>query len=238
MPIMRHGPPTIIAQNTDRIVSFPLILHRRPNIATQFNFADCIESGLKEDGHRIWGFVIYRCDYESDDDWKEFMARLQYRIKDELEYYNGLELLDSLAITVFDDKSLFDDASTTTVREHFDNWSATAPEKEQGTGEGNAQRYRYCIQVDAASLESVVKDAPAPPATDTTCDGFVNLIWRYWEPHSPDPRDAPQSPIEGCTEDDVGWMMVAYCTKMSWWGWRTISVIEVPGIGNTDVLPK
>lgn len=180
---------------------------RKPDMHTQNNTADNIERYLEEDGHRKWGFVIYRCTYENNSDWEEFMARLRYRIRNTLEFYNGLDMMDSLLLTVFDDKSLFDDASTMSVREHFKQWTATAPAIEQGEGVAAsvAQRYRFCIQVDEAALESVVRDAP-----DASTDGFVNLIWKDWAPRAPDPREPEEEEIEGCTQHDVGWMMVAY----------------------------
>jgi hypothetical protein len=157
--------------------------------------------------------VIYRCTYGSDSDWEEFMRRLRYQIQHTLEFYNGLDLMDSLSLTVFEDPSIFDDASTSAIREHFKQWAATAPQQEQCTGPALSQRYRYCIQVDAEALESVIHDAPAPPLPDATTDGFVNLIWRDWEPTS-DPREPVEEPIEGCTQEDVGWMMVAYADVM------------------------
>jgi hypothetical protein len=64
--------------------------------------------------------------------------------------------MDSLELTVFDIPSIFDDASTSAIREHFKQWAATALQHEQGTGPGLSQRYRYCIQVDDEALESVI----------------------------------------------------------------------------------
>jgi hypothetical protein len=77
--------------------------------------------------------VIYRCTYESDDDWGRFMERLRGQIRYSLETYNGLNMMDSLSITIFEDLSILDSASTSVVREHFKQWAATAPQQEQGT---------------------------------------------------------------------------------------------------------
>lgn len=190
---------------------------RTPETPAFLNNADNIERYLQEDGHQTWGFVIYRCTYKSDVDWATFIARLRYRIQEALEMYNGLDMMDRLALTVIEDKLVLDDASTAVVREHFKQWTATALEQEQGavTAEGVspvpslAQRYRYCILVDEGSLESVVEDAPAPPLNDATSDGFVVLVWKDWVPlHNP--RDHVEEPLEGWTVHDVGWMMVAY----------------------------
>ena len=180
---------------------------RTPQYSTHNNQADNIERYLQEDGHRTWGFVIYRCTYESDDDWDQFMERLRDQIRRTLESCNGLDMMDSLSITVFEDRSILDGASTSVVREHFKQWAATAPQQEQGTGPALSQRYRYCVQMDAVALESIIHDAPQ---LDTFGDGFVNLIWKDWEPSRPDHREEVEESIEGCTQHEVGWMRVAY----------------------------
>src|SRR2546423_15191719 len=94
---------------------------RTPQYSTHNNNADNIERYLQEDGHRTWGFVIYRCTYESDDDWGQFMERLRDQIRCTLEIDNGLDMMDSLSITVFEDRSILDGASTSVVREHSSN---------------------------------------------------------------------------------------------------------------------
>jgi hypothetical protein len=170
---------------------------------TNLNNADNIERYLQEDGHRTWGLVIYRCTYDSDDDWNKFMELLRNHIRQTLEFYNGLDILDSLSLTIIEDRSILDDASTSVVRELFKQWAATALEQEQGEGigPGLSQRYRYCIQVDDEALESIIEDES---------DAFINLIQKDWEPHTPNAREPAEDPIEDCTLHDVGWMMVAY----------------------------
>ena len=49
-----------------------------PEQDTAFNNADNVGRQLQEDGHKIWGWVIYRCTYANDEEWAEFMARLRY----------------------------------------------------------------------------------------------------------------------------------------------------------------
>lgn len=193
------------------------VSRRTPPWSTHHNNADNIERFLQEDGHRTWGFVIYRCTYESDEAWDQFLKRLRHQIQLALRAYNGLDMMDSLSLTVVEDRSLLDDASTSVVREHFKQWAATAPQQEQGTGPGLSQRYRYCVQVDADALESVVEDGSETPEIDTVADGFVNLIWKDWSPEPFTPPRFPEpeeEPIEGCTLQDVGWMMVAWQSLM------------------------
>jgi hypothetical protein len=97
---------------------------------------------LNPQGHQIWGFVVYRCTYESDDDWDKFMECLKHEIEGTLKLCNGLDMMVSLRITVLEDKSKFDGASDSVIREHFKHWVATAPQEEQGTTAGCSRRYR------------------------------------------------------------------------------------------------
>ncbi|MCJ1361076.1 hypothetical protein MMC16_000173 [Acarospora aff. strigata] len=186
------------------------ISQRTPEYDTRLNTADEIERGLQRDNHRTWGLVIYRCTYKSDADWSEFMIRLRYQIQSALECYNGLDMLESLDMTVFEDRVSLDGAGKSAVREQFEKWTATAPEAEQSTGAGESQRYRYCIHVDAEALESVVYHARAPPQREAGGPGFVNLVSRYWEPDTSDLMEKEAEPVEGSELQDVGWMKVGY----------------------------
>jgi hypothetical protein len=114
---------------------------------TRFNNADNIERYLQEDGHRTWELVIYRCTYGSDSDWNKFLALLRDRIKEALECYKGLDLLEGLSLEVVEDQSVFDDASMSVVHKHFKCWAVIALGQEQGLciGPGLSQRYRYCV---------------------------------------------------------------------------------------------
>jgi hypothetical protein len=82
---------------------------RTLKLPTNHNTADHIERYLQKDGHRTWGFVIYRCTYDNNDEWNEFMERLRYRIRQTLEFYNGLNLMDSFSLTVIEDCEKLDD---------------------------------------------------------------------------------------------------------------------------------
>ncbi|KIM94592.1 hypothetical protein OIDMADRAFT_21352, partial [Oidiodendron maius Zn] len=100
------------------------------------------------------------------------------------DFYNGRDILEKFALTVLEDQSAFDRASTDTIRRHFQQWSLTAYPAEQqhqdGACIGRSPRYHYAIQVDLEALNSVVHDAPAPPANDTTMKGWVKLIDKSW----------------------------------------------------------
>ena len=207
---------------------------RNPNMSWQNNDADLIERQLIEDGHRTWGFVIYRSIYDSDDDWSEFLRRLRFQMEDMFDYFNGRDILDQFSLTVIEDRSLFDGASTQAIRAHFQRWSLAAyrteQQPEEGGGEeggsasgsgdsqvriGRSPRYRFAVQVDAESLHSIVHEAPAPPALDTTKKGWVKLIDKSWYLGRSEAASGPLEPIEGVTERDVGWMKVPYQDLMT-----------------------
>ncbi|KAK8204640.1 hypothetical protein M8818_005080 [Zalaria obscura] len=128
---------------------------RTPDRETYHNNADNVERQLQEDGHKIWGWVIYRCTYENDREWEEFMARLRFYIRDTLEFDNGVDMLGSLDYHVFEDRTLFDNAHPSTIRDHFEEWTGTAPLREQGIEARQverSQRYNFCLHVDQAAL--------------------------------------------------------------------------------------
>ncbi|KAG9948725.1 hypothetical protein KCU85_g4815, partial [Aureobasidium melanogenum] len=197
------------------------------------NPADQIERALQADGHRIWGFVIYRCTYESDEDWRLCMQRIRENVRQSMEVCNALDLLNEncFRFTVIEDKSKLDGASTSTVRQHFHEWCGKALNSEQGSNEeienrrqepmprfgSMAVRYRFCVQIDAASLRSILHGNDSP---------WVKLIrddWRlkqdiaaalpsdaldYDEGDFTDDDDEEYPALEGNTDEDVGYMMV------------------------------
>lgn len=93
---------------------------RTHQFSTYNNTADCIERGLREDGHQKWSFVVYRCSaYGGDAAWARRLEALRRYARELLGFYNGLSLLDSFELTVIDDKGAFNNASTAAVRAHF-----------------------------------------------------------------------------------------------------------------------
>jgi hypothetical protein len=175
---------------------------------------------LQQDGHRIWGPVLYRSSYKSDTDWAEFMRRLQFRTQRFLEISHPPDLVDAFRLTVLEDQSAFEGAPTSAIRSHFKHWSEAAVEDEQGPGthQQGAQRYRYCVQVDEEALDTVVRKAPGPEdpyALNTV--GYARLISKDWKLYDPAMYlsgvkylEDMAAPIEGCTLHNVGWMSVPY----------------------------
>ena len=209
-----EGPvPAFVYNEYDQIATRSI---RTPIMVRRCNHADLIEDQLKADGHRTWGYVIYRTTYDNDEDWTEFLKRLRFRMEESFDFFNGRDILDLFTLTVIEDREHLDGVSAATVRERFEQWCATAHQLEQpeGAGPGLSPRYRFAVQVDAESLHSVVHDAPAPPANDATKKGWVKLIDLWWDPESDEDIEEVYDPIEGVTEKDVGWMKVPYKSVM------------------------
>lgn len=182
---------------------------RMPDRETALKNADNVQRQFQDDGYKVWGWVIYRCTYESETDWEAFITRIRFYIHDTLRAYNSLDMLESLNYHVFDDQALFDGARPATVREHFAQWAVTAPQQEQGTDAKQSQRYNYCIHVDKEALSSVISGPPPPE--NNLGKGFVNLvclnIWGSMRPEH----------VEGRGENENCWMRIAYQDLMVTW---------------------
>ncbi|KAJ5783866.1 uncharacterized protein N7518_009543 [Penicillium psychrosexuale] len=191
---------------------------RDPTMYSFMNGADLVEELLKEDGFTTWGF--------------NFMARMVGAVSEDLKEYSGLALLDTFAPTVLEDPS-FEGATVATLREHFHPWKKTALKEEQGVSEDytpTSGRYRFFITVDQEAMESVL---------NTPLGGFeeyklghvrmVNAEWKWTDAPEEVSEDEDISepeefePLEGCTEDDVGWMNIR---------WR---IVQLPGHKMTEI---
>ncbi|CAG8112363.1 unnamed protein product [Penicillium salamii] len=126
------------------------------------------------------------------------MHRLLANTEETLEWAGGLDLLDNLAVTVFEDLR-FDGATASVVRDHFKRWTATAAQLEQGTGSGFSERYLCCIQVMRDVLDSVLAG-----------DGFVRLVRGDWKEGDDEGEGVEYEALEGCTLENVGWMQVPF----------------------------
>ncbi|KAI6852053.1 hypothetical protein KC343_g650 [Hortaea werneckii] len=92
-----------------------------------------------------------------------------------------------------------------------------------------AFRYNYCVQVDEVSLQSIISTDPE----DVFGEAWVHVIHANWNLEAIqrlkeegrlddiqmglatelcDDSDDMHPPIDGCTEEDVGWMRVYYGT--------------------------
>ncbi|KAF3391550.1 hypothetical protein F1880_007717 [Penicillium rolfsii] len=204
--------PREIEKYTRSPAQFPPISRLLPDIPDRspwLSLGESIPLDLYEDGLRAWGFVIYRCTYQSNTAWVEFMRRFLANTKDTLESNGALDLLDNLALTVIEDSESLDGATTARIRRHFQQWATTAMQEEPDTISPRvqlSQRYNYCLQITQDTLDSVL-------ASEVE-GGFVRLIRKDWEEYDPyddgERIEEEQEAIEGCTLEDVGWMNVPF----------------------------
>lgn len=177
-------------------------------------------------GQKKWGFVIYRCTYGDDAAWARFMEIFHERALGDLQDEDAEDVLPSLDLKVISDPTL-DGASKRDVQERFRLWTASEEaQAEKGTREmpmpdvmqlgGLAARYQFCLHVDRDSLESIVTRAPQPPNIDRDAIGYVNVIDAIWEDNerfddaTGEDLDDGEEPIEGCTQEYVGWMKLHF----------------------------
>jgi hypothetical protein len=182
---------------------------------------DRIEQYLRGMKHTTWGFVIYRSTYTSDNEFASFIASIRTSVSASI-VDDGAETsptAQQLSWKIIEDQSRLDGASKAEVRRLFDEWcrstelAAEQPEALHPVAESQNARYRFCVQIDKASLDSFKTDR----------DLWVNLIMRRW-PYGPDEdenandddqeedeeeeEDDGLEKIEGSTEEDVGWCKV------------------------------
>ena len=121
-----------------------------------------VKSNLNLDNHDRWGFAIYRCTYGDDAAWDRFKDIITIRARKEIRELGEPEILDKLEWTIFDDREIFDNATTAFLREHFNQWKSDNWQREQPRATRPAEttllitpRYRYFIRVDREALDSV-----------------------------------------------------------------------------------
>ncbi|KAF3000784.1 hypothetical protein E8E13_005467 [Curvularia kusanoi] len=119
-----------------------------------------------------WGFVIYRCTYESDSEWARFMDLLNTRVRLNLEEEGGLDLLDRLDWCVQDDRDVLNAATPYQVRTEFANWIQECGEEDDFFG---TPRFQACAMVGQLELELMLKGPPAEEF-DAYGAGFLTLV--------------------------------------------------------------
>ena len=183
---------------------------------------------LAELKHDKWGFVIYRCTYQDDEAWGRFKQIVLERAQEDMQESDAPEVADKLEWTFVEDRAALDGASRSQLRERFKRWAAQAIVTEQPRAKAEIEqdpaptfgipRYNYFIQVDKEALQSVL----AAPKIDPSGEGFVNFVNARWAPlgdRYPDNNDDRHDPIDGCTEEDVGWMRIAaMMIDTDWYG--------------------
>ncbi|KAJ3498169.1 hypothetical protein NLG97_g1331 [Lecanicillium saksenae] len=190
---------------------------RDPTMSWRNNLADTIEMSMEKYNHHKWGFVVYRTTYSDDEKWARVVCMLQASTVDTLEFYKGMDMMDSRIETIIEDASRLNGADSLAVREHFDQWVTENSflENPHAAVEHQAQlplapRYRFAIQIDEASMNSILNEPTEDIRPGQEDIGWIKLIHKNWiyDPESDSDGDTArgQPPIEGITDEDVGWM--------------------------------
>ncbi|KAI7203894.1 hypothetical protein KC316_g962 [Hortaea werneckii] len=176
-----------------------------------------ILDGLSSSKEEKWGFVIYRCTYRDNQDWERFKAIVHRRTQEDMADSDVPEIANSLEWTFVDDRDSLEGASKDNLRARHKAWAAKAFRAENPRAvydTSDSPRYRYFIQVDEEALQSVM----SAPECDMLGEGSVDFVDSQWEPmgegEDEDEDECEEDretfdPIEGCAEENVGWMKIA-----------------------------
>ena len=165
-----------------------------------------------------WGWVIYRCTYSDDAAWAKFRDRVEAESRKSIEQSDAPEIAKRLEWTWVEDASALDGASTETLRERFREWTAGEVARQPGNYlPAVIPRFRYFIKIDQEVLDSLAVSISRE--THWSNNTFVKFVDGNWKPLAESQRDLEQEddgwekeflePIDGCMEEDVGWIRIA-----------------------------
>ncbi|USP74653.1 hypothetical protein yc1106_01927 [Curvularia clavata] len=139
-----------------------------------------IDEDVQYHKHKKWGFLIYRCDYSSDEAWAKFLSNLNWEVENQLKIFKAEHLWDTMEMTPKEDKKVLDGATVDQVRNIFTEWvrsdEARAEINDGPCGAFTYPRHTFCVHVDADVLDSVVNRAPQPPTWDRRHIAYANLV--------------------------------------------------------------
>ncbi|KAJ4989480.1 hypothetical protein SVAN01_05015 [Stagonosporopsis vannaccii] len=127
---------------------------------------------LQRNADLKWGFVIYRCTYDNDEDWARFMEHLNTRVRLNLEEDNAGELFERIDWAVQEDRDSLDGAGPSRVRKRFAEW---LQECEEGDDFLGTPRFMACAMVSNLDLKTVLNGPPAEEF-DANGAGFIRLV--------------------------------------------------------------
>ncbi|KAF1949397.1 hypothetical protein CC80DRAFT_429371 [Byssothecium circinans] len=166
-----------------------------------------------------WGWVIYRCTYADNTAWTRFRDRVEAISRESIAESDAPEIADRLEWTWVEDPVTLDGASTAALRERFRAWAADEVARQPGDYDPVAiPRFNFFVKVDEEALQSVA--GAAPPGMPWPRDSFVKFVDASWE-SSPvnagegqgqeydDSEPEIFEPIDGCIEEDVGWIRIS-----------------------------
>jgi hypothetical protein len=161
-----------------------------------------IREDIQYHKHKKWGFLIYRCDYASDEAWAKFLSNLNWEMEEGLKILKAEDLRDTMEMTPKEDKEALDGATVDQVRNAFTEWvrsdEARAEINDGPCGAFTYPRHTYCVHVDAGVLNSVVNRAPQPPSWDRRKIAYVNLV----QLRHKDFAETLGLPVQETTNDD------------------------------------
>lgn len=178
-----------------------------------------------------WGFVIYRCDYSDD----AFFERFIDYLREQAEKYQRHCHQDCttglyLRWTIMQDRETLDGATKDQVRRLFVEWRDGLSVERDGPGADHRitpylPRFEYCVHVGKDSLDSLKAHEEALRAGNKKHEAppvFFVIVQAEQRPaglpegYDPDEEgegeedeqgeDPVPRAIEGCTDQDVGWM--------------------------------
>ncbi|KAG8156441.1 hypothetical protein KVR01_013675 [Diaporthe batatas] len=188
-------------------------------------------SGMIETGLHEWGFVIYRCAYGDNEEWKRFMKYFEDDFMRGLETFGGDAVLPQYAKwTVIEDKEALDNASIDTVRAKFVEWRDTHNVARQQhwvkkvmplptDAPNRLPRFTYCIYVDQKCLNTLPafaenfppahRYAPVPPLVVALIDGdYDESLYVRGGPRAAPDEEGQYPEVDGHTCKYVGWQYV------------------------------
>ncbi|BCR84336.1 uncharacterized protein ACHE_11738A [Aspergillus chevalieri] len=175
---------------------------------------------MNQNNYDKWGWVIYRCTYNDDEAWARFKDTVGHQTRQSIAKSKAPELGNKLELTFIENRGTLDNAPKDQLRAHFNTWAAKAVHTENPRRPRTLYdiygipRYNYFVHVDEGALQSVVY-----PGLHSI--GYVNLVKADWVPMSEQPaggklcdeddyfEEEQYEPIDGCCEEDVGWMRLA-----------------------------
>lgn len=204
--------------------------HRHRVLRTPLPSAErTLREALEKTGSLKWGWIFYRTTYSkhSETAWPIFTAIFNQYTQNLIgstskasDSENVSILRASVEHSFVSNRATLENATRAQLRDLHKAWAPRAATEESALAKEdprwlrlvNIARYCTFIQVDEASLRSVIEETPFPaPLRDIgECNGHVNLVDARWKP-DPDhdqlsePEDRYEE-IDGVTKENVGWM--------------------------------
>lgn len=204
----------------------PLTLPTHLSLRTPHRTMSSAASGIRTDLEGMpsldkWGWVIYRTTYGNNDDaWARFRARVEHESRASIALSDAPEIADKLEWTWVEDAAELDGISRGALRAKFMAW-VDAEKGRMLTAQGKGAlefdpaavpRFAFFVQVDEEALRSVTSGEKGWDDRGAHVK-FVDAGWRPMAETCPDmeesERDESYEEIDGCREENVGWMKIS-----------------------------